>query len=311
MGGSKTSLVTYSALLGLPDWKFFKLPAALASDERLELVYTGDPYTGIFLQSRHNVPLAALVEMTRSGSHKYQAMPPSKKEEYLIIQSTEVFVRHTPDVVDPNNPDIVRKEFHWKFKPKGSRSEFDQCITLEISRARFEQFRRKPRYSGQWNRYAEEEMPEVRALALEFQRLHSGQNWSAYNQAYDVLTFVQCCIPYSYDKDTTGYEDWARYPIETLMEETGDCEDVAILCAAVISRLGYQTVMLLYPRHLAFGVAGADNLKGDYVVDPSSGKRFYYGEATAKGRILGEIPADFAGKAPDQILPVTILIADD
>jgi hypothetical protein len=146
---------------------------------------------------------------------------------------------------------------------------------------------------------------------MEFQRLHVGQNWSAYNQAFNVLNFVQCCIPYSFDKDTTGFDDWPRYPIETLMEQTGDCEDVAILCAAVISRLGFQTVLLLYPSHLAFGVAGADNLKGDYVIEPGSGKRFYYGEATGKGHVLGEIPSAYTNKTPEQILPVTILITEE
>ena len=310
-GGSKSSTISSHALLGQPEWKAFKLPAPLARDENLELIYTGDPYAGIFMQVRHNVPLAALVEMTRTGRHKYNAMPPDKKQDYLIVQSPEGADRLTPYVVDPNNPDIIRKEFHWKFKPKGTKIEFDQSICLEISHSRFEQFRRKPRFNGEWNRYAEEDMPEVRALAMEFQRLHSGQNWSAYNQALDVLYFVQSCISYSFDRDTTGFEDWARYPIETLMEQTGDCEDVAILCAAVISRLGFQTVLLLYPSHLAFGVAGADNLKGDYVVEPSSGKRFYYGEATAKGRVLGEIPSAYAGKDPERILPVTILIAEE
>lgn len=310
-GGSKSSTISSHALLGQPDWKAFKLPAPLTRDDQLEVNYTGDPYAGIFMQVRHYVPLAALVEMTRTGRHKYNAMPPSKKLDYLIVQSEQGGNRQPPDVVDPNNPDIVRKEFHWKFKPKGSKIEFDQSICLEISRSRFEQFRRKPRFNGEWNRYAEEEMPEVRALAMEFQRLHAGQNWSAYNQAFNVLNFVQCCIPYSYDEDTTGFDDWARYPIESLMEETGDCEDVAILCAAVISRLGFQTVLLLYPSHLAFGVAGADNLKGDYVVEPTSGKRFYYGEATAKGRVLGEIPSSYAGKAPEHILPVTILLTEE
>jgi hypothetical protein len=74
------------------------------------------------------------------------------------------------------------------------------------------------------------------------------------------------------------------------MEGTGDCEDVAILCTAVIARLGFQVFLLEYPKHVAFGVAGANNLKGDYVQGPNTGMRYLYGEATVKGWYLGEIP---------------------
>ena len=45
------------------------------------------------------------------------------------------------------------------------------------------------------------------------------------------------------------------------MEYAGFCEDVAILCAAIIAHLGFPVVLMIYPKHLAFGVAGADNLR--------------------------------------------------
>jgi predicted transglutaminase-like cysteine proteinase len=211
----------------------------------------------------------------------------------------------------------VRKAFRWKFRPKGSAKEFEQSIVLAISRSRFEYYRRQPRLNNQWNIYAELEMPEVRDLAAEFQKLHAQHRWSTYNQAYNVLKFVQSCIPYSRDPDTTGHADWARYPIETLMEGTGDCEDVAILCASVIARLGLQVVLLLYPPigangryHIAFGVAGADNLKGDYVVDRKTGQRYFYGEAAGRGWRLGELPGEYIGITPEQILPVSILLQE-
>ncbi len=92
------------------------------------------------------------------------------------------------------------------------------------------------------------------------------------------------------------------------MEGTGDCEDVAILCTGIIARLGFPVVLLLYPKHLAFGVAGADNLKGDYVQDRKNGLHYFYGEATANGWHLGQIPKEYLNTTPEQILPVNILI---
>ena len=107
---------------------------------------------------------------------------------------------------------------------------------------------------------------------------------------------------------TTGHEDWPRYPIETLADCTGDCEDVAILCAAILARLGFQVILLVYERHLAFAVAGAEKLKGAYITNPRTGARCFYGEATAKGWCLGEVPKAYAGIDPVEVLPVSILM---
>ena len=151
-------------------------------------------------------------------------------------------------------------------------------------------------------------MPEIRELALSFQSLHARRQWSTYNQASNVLAFVQQCIPYASDQLTTGHQDWARYPIETLADRKGDCEDVAILCAAVLARLGFQVILLVYEQHVAFAVAGAEKLKGAYVTNPLTGARCFYGEATAQGWHLGEVPKAYAGIDPLEVLPVSILI---
>jgi hypothetical protein len=312
VGGSGLSSISAHGLIGQPEWQHFKASFTLSRTNNLDLIYTGDPYAGLFLQIRDSVPLQSLADMIRSAKHKYSALPEGKKQEYGILHAQEDVIQPSSlDEIDPTNPDIVHKVFSWKFKPKGSGVEVEQVISLDISRSRFEHYRRMPRFSGEWNRYAEEEMPEIRVLASEFQILHSNQKWSTYNQAFNVLKFVQNCIPYSFDRDTTGFEDWARYPIETLMEGTGDCEDVAILCASIIARLGFQTVLLLYPSHLAFGVAAADQLKGDYVVEPKTGKRYFYGEATADGWHLGEIPVSCLIKDPEEIILVNILISEE
>ena len=310
-GGSGLSSISSHVLVGRPEWEYFQAPSELPGLKKIDMIYTGDPYTGLFIQIRHLVPLQSLVYMIRSGQRKFDGLSEAKKQEYGILKTIDGGVSYSSDEVDETDPDILHKSFHWKFQPRGSGTSSEFTITLDISRSRFERYKRKQRYRGEWNRYAEEEMPEIRALANEFQKIHAERRWNTYNQAANVLNFVQGCIPYSFDKDTTGYEDWARYPIETLMDGTGDCEDVAILCASVIARLGFQVVLLLYPRHLAFGVAGADKLKGDYIRDPSNSRRYYYGEATASGWYIGKIPESYRNIEPEQILPVNILIDED
>ncbi len=206
------------------------------------------------------------------------------------------------------SPDLVHLAFEWTFRPQGSHKECAQRIDLPVSRSRFEYYRRQPRHNGRWNRYAELEIPEVRALALEFQKLHAGRRWGTSNQIGNVLKFVQSCIARSHDRDTTGHEDWARYPIETLMERTGDCEDATILCAAILARLGFQVALLRYPDHLAFGIAGADHLKGDYVEDPKTGACYFYRGATGNGQRLGQIPRQEYQTSLPEIIQVEILV---
>lgn len=310
VGGSNGSSVTFHALTCCPDWQHCRLPPAQSGLARWQAVYTGDSYTALFIKVRRNIQLRSLCDSFQNTWKRLEDLPYDQRQAYHLLVGLEQAGPPMVETVDPDSPDLVHKNFQWKFRPKGSSKEVEQTVELAISRARFEYYRRQPRYHGQWNVYAELEMPEVRDLAAEFQKLHADHTWSTFNQAYNVLKFVQNCIPYSFDKDTTGHDDWARYPIETLMEGTGDCEDVAILCAAVIARLGFQVVLLQYPNHLAIGVAGADNLKGDYLLDPNTGLRYFYGEATADGWHLGEIPTEYVNGKLEQILPVRILVCE-
>ncbi|HNT24664.1 MAG TPA: hypothetical protein PKM21_09890 [Anaerolineales bacterium] len=310
VGGASGSSVTFYGLTGSPEWQHCRLPTAQSGAVLWQAVYTGDPYAALFVQFRRNVPLRSLSDSFQSARLRLEGLPYDQRQAYDLLSGLDRAAPPIVELVDPNSPDLVHKTFHWKFQPKGSNKEIEQTIELAISRSRFEYYRRQPRFNGQWNLYAELEMPEVRDLASEFQKLHAKHKWSTFNQAYNVLKFVQSCVPYSYDKDTTGHNDWARYPIETLMEGTGDCEDVAILCAAIIARLGFQVGLFLYPKHLAFGVAGAENLKGDYVQDPNTGRRYYYGEATASRWHLGEIPGAYSQTEMKQILHVTLLVSE-
>ena len=55
-----------------------------------------------------------------------------------------------------------------------------------------------------------------------------------------ALDFVSAAIPYTLDPD-----EWPRYPVETLVEEIGDCEDTSILFTSLARCFG-QGVHLLF-----------------------------------------------------------------
>lgn len=287
-----------SCMIGMPDWELSRLPANAAP--LWEVRSTGNPYVAVWLQARAGVTAAAVAKLW-TGERSAKASGPRC---WSILSDAEEI---EPAAVDAGGSEL---RFSWSFRPRGGKENIPQQVRLQIDRARYEFYRRQPRHNGQWNLYAEEEMTEVRSLALAFQTLHVRRRWSTYTQASNVLAFVQQCIPYSRDVETTGHADWPRYPIETLVDRTGDCEDVAILCAAVLARLGFQVILLVYEHHIAFAVAGAEKRKGDYIVNPFTGARCFYGEATAQGWRLGQVPEKYAGIAPVQVLPVTILLDD-
>lgn len=89
-----------------------------------------------------------------------------------------------------------------------------------------------------------------------------------------VLRFAQC-IPYSYDSDSKGEDEYARFPVETLYDYTGDCEDTAILLTSLYTALGYSAILIDMEGHMAAGVASS-KVSGDYCL--FEGVRYYYCE---------------------------------
>ena len=105
-----------------------------------------------------------------------------------------------------------------------------------------------------------------------------------------VASFVQS-IPYMKDDPTNNSYEYPRYPLESLKENRGDCEDKAILGAALLSELGYNVSLLRLPDHMAVGVQ-LDTMPGSYsyYVD-----RYYYLEMTAVNSPVGRVPPEYQG----------------
>ncbi|MDD1772751.1 MAG: fibronectin type III domain-containing protein [Methanomassiliicoccales archaeon] len=109
-------------------------------------------------------------------------------------------------------------------------------------------------------------------------------------EAQMVLNFVQESIPYSYDTDTHSMDDYWSFPVETLYEGSGDCEDKSFLYTSILESIGYETALLMYDDHVAVGV-NCTGLSGWYYgVD---GIRYYYCETTATGWAIGEMPSGY------------------
>jgi hypothetical protein len=121
-----------------------------------------------------------------------------------------------------------------------------------------------------------------------------------------AVSFVQS-LPYTTDSVTTVYDDYPRYPIETLVDNGGDCEDTAILMAALLNTMGYEVVLSDFTQHVAVGVLGSEGISGTYWTH--NGGKYYYLETTGKGWEIGELPPEYEGKSAHiyDMVPVPIL----
>lgn len=121
-----------------------------------------------------------------------------------------------------------------------------------------------------------------------------------------AVTFVQS-LPYTSDTVTTPYDEYPRYPVETLVDRGGDCEDTSILLAALLDEMGYGVVLLSPPGHMAVGVLGSSGMSGDYW--EHKGGLYFYLETTGEGWRLGEVPSEYRGEAAHvyDIAPVPVL----
>jgi hypothetical protein len=142
----------------------------------------------------------------------------------------------------------------------------------------------------------------VIALATQLNETANRLGYNTFDKISFMLAFVQS-LPYTSDSVTTNHDEYPRFPIETLVDDGGDCEDTSILLATLTLILGYNTVYINPEGHYAVGIEG-NNLRGTYWIYPeSSNDTYYYCETTGSGFMIGEMPYQHFGKAVN-IFPI-------
>jgi hypothetical protein len=105
----------------------------------------------------------------------------------------------------------------------------------------------------------------------------------------NIASFVQT-IEYKSDSEEDDSFEYPRYPVETLFDAQGDCEDKAILTASMLYSLGYDIALLRLPNHMAVGVrlSEEDIPNYEYFIDD-----YYFLETTTKNKPCGFIPHEY------------------
>jgi PKD repeat protein len=144
------------------------------------------------------------------------------------IATAEIVITESSSLVRHFQWDYATRHFNW---------------TVSIPSALYYEYRARRR--GDWD---QRDYDDYVLDPLDDEYLESLVNWiqaevgtDFYDTVECAFNFVQAAITYSYDP---RWYEYPRYPIETLVDETGDCEDTAILYASLVRTLGAGAMLV-------------------------------------------------------------------
>lgn len=132
-------------------------------------------------------------------------------------------------------------------------------------------------------------------LIAEFRRVRA-ENYLDSDQYLELITSFVQSIPY-------GTEQGApKFPVETFTDYTGDCDDKALLLAALLAREGYNTSLLYFApeKHMGVGIADPEN--------PFRSSGYAYIETTGTF-LVGMVPERIQGGKELRSEPMIIAIS--
>jgi hypothetical protein len=136
----------------------------------------------------------------------------------------------------------------------------------------------------------------VATIAENIRNMTSTEDYSDEEFANAVLTLVHE-IPY--------VESDVKYPVETLVNNQGDCDTVSLLAASILKAGGLDVVLFYYPKvaHMNIGVSLPNKPYSDWWAPPTSyeynGKEYWMAECTPKAEWqVGDQPDSLSGEKP-------------
>jgi len=194
------------------------------------------------------------------------------------------------------------KDNHWKLTMSIPIETYDEYVKSKIDRSPQD----APFPNDAMAAFVTSNEKVIIDFSNELKTLADSKSYDTITIANFILRFVQVNVQYALDNETHGCIEYWKFPVETIVEKEGDCEDSAILYASIMDALGYEVVLLFYKfedknsGHLAVGI----NLQGDhgeYVED--NGKKYFYCETTTSQFNIGQLPPEIKGQ-PKRIIHV-------
>lgn len=214
-------------------------------------------------------------------------------------EKTDTLDMRVPAYDTSREPVWTDRHYEWKSNIDGKTYSID----ISVDRNVYEYYKSLERYyfdsDGNSTDIANYINDNVNLANIEitidkFRFLCYTNNWSEARMINEITAFVQS-LPYEYDTVTTGHDEYPKYPVETLYDGAGDCEDTSFLLCAFLKELGYGCAVIQFEDHAAVGVKmEPDSHKGMYFTKDSD--CYYYIETTATGYDIGDIPEEYQGR---------------
>ena len=195
-----------------------------------------------------------------------------------------------------DGPVTATREFSWQY---GGRTYH---MALDLQADTYEMFRERERRRD-YDLFASDYLgkPFVKDITARLARHGTASGLRNSEIPYFIVSFVQN-LPYTADDVTTGFDEYPRFPYETLYDNGGDCEDTSILVSAMLHELRYEVALLHFPGHMAVGFACRPAAGQPYY--RHLGKRYCYLETTVDDWGVGVVPPSIQG-APVRVSPIT------
>ena len=186
----------------------------------------------------------------------------------------------------PNpNSDVIERRYQWKFNGQ------QMAFWTQIPKSLHRYCQNRPRINS-YGFYGGDTFNDgfLNHISKEF----TNQTHLSERERIDpAISFVQS-LEYTSDSVTAGFDEYQRYPVETLVDQGGDCEDTAILLGSLLKHMGHDVRGVLLPGHMALAVKLDKPISGSYYTLQDS--RFYYIETTGSGWRLGQTPEEHQGE---------------
>lgn len=197
-----------------------------------------------------------------------------------------------PEVIEggEQSTELITRNYVWVYGGK------EWTWELQIPQSLYDYYQGIPRpptpnYSVYVTHPSDDKFIEL--LVLEFKRVAQEEGFSDLQKVGLATSFVQS-LPYTADSVTKTCDEYPRYPIETLVDNGGDCEDTSILTASLLYQLGYAVILIIFPdEHCAVGVLGGEGIYGTYFKHNEG--NYFYLETTNTGWGIGMIPEEYEG----------------
>ena len=133
-------------------------------------------------------------------------------------------------------------QFNWVFDYN------DYSLYLDFDYSLYRMFKLYDHSTNSWDDYQRFVTPNESYVYDLATQLRDMAIENGYDTDLEIANFILAFvggIPYQYDIDGMGVNEYPKYPIEMLWEHAGDCEDAASLYVSLVESIGYDAILIL------------------------------------------------------------------